>query len=146
MPDADETEVTDSPDETATDDNGDQEPTADDDQGDTIVYKRADIEKLRSEAKTNRHRAEAAEKRVDELSRALFTARVEASGKLETVEDLPFDAALLDDPDALDSAIDDLLTRRPHYAKRKVAGNVGAGLTGTREEPFSLLGRLQQSV
>ena len=51
MPDTDETEVTDSPDETALSDNGDQEPTADDNQGDTNVYKRADVEKLRNEAR-----------------------------------------------------------------------------------------------
>ncbi|WP_124712693.1 hypothetical protein [Mycolicibacterium nivoides] len=118
----------------------------DDDQGDTIVYKRADIEKLRNEARDNRHRAEAAEARVDELSRALFTARVEATGKLADPDDLPYDAELLTDDDKLNTAVDDLIAKRPHYGKRRVSGSVGQGVTGDRDEPFSLLGRLQRSV
>ena len=47
------------------------EPTEEQQDGDT--FPRAYVEKLRGEAKDNRTRAEAAEARADEVSRALFT-------------------------------------------------------------------------
>jgi hypothetical protein len=71
---------------------------------------------------------------------------VQATGKLADAEDLPYDAELLADEDKLTAAIDELIKRKPHLAARKVSGSVGQGVTGNREEPFSLLGRLQQSV
>lgn len=75
------------------------------------------------------------------MSRALFTSRVEATGKLASTDDLPFDAALLDDPDALNAAVDELIAKRPHYAKRKVSGGVGQGERGHKTAPqdFSAL-------
>lgn len=60
-------------------------------------FPRAYVEKLRTEAKDNRHRAETAESRSDELTRQLFTLRVQATGKLADPTDLEFDADLLTD-------------------------------------------------
>ena len=85
------------------------------------------LRKVRREAQTLRERAKAAESRADELAQALFTARVQANGKLASPDDLPFNAALLDDADALDAAIDDVITKNPHYAKRRIVGDVGQG-------------------
>ncbi|MCQ4365870.1 hypothetical protein KQR54_33210 [Mycobacterium gordonae] len=109
-------------------------------------FPRAYVEKLRTEAKDNRHRAETAESRSDELTRQLFTLRVQATGKLADPTDLEFDADLLTDDDTLNAAIDDLISRKPHLKARKIGGSVGQGVTGNKEEPFSLLGRLRQSV
>jgi hypothetical protein len=152
VPDADETETS----EEQTDEPADQEPDdhADDDENepdadaadDEQTYPAVYVRKLRKENQSYRDRAKAAETRAEDLARQLFRLRVESTGKLADPDDLPFDADLLGDDDKLNTAVDELLAKRPHYAKRKVAGNVGAGVTGTREEPFSLLGRLKQSV
>lgn len=130
MPDADETEVTTDPTDdlnTDTPTRGDGDP-AESDEGQ--VFDRKYVEKIRRESAGYRDRAKVAEARVEELSRALFTARVEASGKLADATDLPYDAALLDDADALDAAITTLISDRPHYAKRIPKGDVGQGNRG----------------
>lgn len=157
MPDADDTDTT----EVQTDQSADQEPDdnaepdepadhADDSEPDADadgqIYPAAYVRKLRRENQGYRDRAKAAETRAEDLSRQLFRVRVEATGKLADPDDLPYDADLLADDDKLNTAVDDLIAKRPHYAKRKVAGSVGQGVTGSREEPFSLLGRLKQSV
>ncbi|MCW2625328.1 hypothetical protein [Mycobacterium sp.] len=113
---------------------------------DAETFPRSYVEKLRKENQSYRDRAKDAETRAEDLARQLFRLRVESTGKLADPDDLPYDAELLADDDKLNTAADELIAKRPHYAKRKVAGNVGAGVTGTREEPFSLLGRLKQSV
>jgi hypothetical protein len=138
MPEADETVDTDP----------DQEPEdqRQDEPDDAETFPRPYVEKLRKESQGYRERAKTAESRVDELSRALFTARVSATGKLADPEDLTYDAELLADEDKLTGKIDELIKRKPHLAARKVGGSVGQGVTGTKDEPFSLIGRLQQSV
>lgn len=98
-----------------------------DSEPDGDVFPRKVVEDLRRESATYRDRAKTAEARADELARALFAARVEATGKLADAGDLDFDAELLDDADALDAAIDALIEKRPHYAKRRVSGAVGQG-------------------
>lgn len=110
------------------------------------TFPRSYVEKLRTEAKDHRHRAETAEARSEELTRQLFTLRVQATGKLADPTDLEFDADLLTDDETLNAAIDDLLSRKPHLKARKIGGSVGQGVTGNKEAPFSLLGRLRQSV
>ncbi|MDP7728480.1 MULTISPECIES: hypothetical protein [Mycobacterium] len=119
--------------------------TEQDESADT--FPRAYVEKLRTEAKDHRHRAETAETRSNELLRQLFTLKVGATGKLADPTDLEFNADSLADDDTLNAAIDDLLSRKPHLKARKIAaGPVGQGVTGNKGEPFSLLGRLRQSV
>jgi hypothetical protein len=110
------------------------------------TFPRSYVEKLRTEAKGNRQRAETAEKNLDAVLRELFSAKVSALGKLADADDLPYDAELLADEDKLTEAVDALIARKPHLARHRVAGNAGQGVTGKTEEPFSLLGRLQQSV
>ena len=121
MPEADETETLET----------DQVEQADTEDQDDTTYPAKVVKDLRKESASYRERAKTAESRVDELSRALFTAKVEATGKLHSVDDLKFDAALLDDADALDDAIEALIASHPHYAKRKISGNIGQNERGT---------------
>jgi hypothetical protein len=89
------------------------------------------IRSLRDEAAAGR----VASKRSDDLGRRLHSELVRASGRLADPSDLQFDPAHLDDPDALSAAVDDLLTRRPHYASRRPTGDVGQGVRGDGGSP-----------
>lgn len=102
---------------------------------------RTPLEKARSEARNLRDRAKTAESRVEELSRALFTARVSATGSLSDATDLEYDAELVDNPEKLAEAIDALLASKPYLKARKVSGDVGQGGRGTDATPtdFSAL-------
>jgi multidrug efflux pump subunit AcrA (membrane-fusion protein) len=95
------------------------------------------VRKLRDENAKFRTRSKDAEQRVDALSRELFELKVSALDKLADVTDLPYNADLLDDPDALASAVEDLIAKRPHYAQRpRPTGSVGQGTRrGTAPTP-----------
>lgn len=68
--------------------------------------------------------------RADKYARALFEARIAATGRLADPSDVPFAAELVDDTEKLTAAIDALLAAKPHLASRKpVWGDVGAGQT-----------------
>ena len=112
----------------------------DDEDGDTLP--RSYVKRLRERSAGYRTRANAAEARAAELERALFTERVRALDVLADPTDLPFDADMLDDPDALREAVDSLVASRPHYRRRGVATG-----TGSREEHsgpgVSLLGLMR---
>lgn len=103
--------------------------TADDedDGGDGETFSRTYVEKLRRENQRYRERAGEA----DALAQRLHTALVAATGRLADPSDLAFDAAHLDDADALAAAVDDLLTRKPHLASRRPVGDIGQGATRT---------------
>ncbi|MCA2305150.1 hypothetical protein JF770_16420 [Mycobacterium intracellulare] len=88
------------------------------------------LAKVRREAKNLRDRAKAAETRVDELSREVFTLRLAALDKLADPTDLAYNPELLDE-DKLAEAVDALLAAKPHMAKpRKPNGSVGQGQRG----------------
>jgi len=90
-------------------------------------FPREYVEKLRKSEAGYRERAQ----RADALAARLHTALVEQTGRLADPSDLPYDAAHLDDDDALTAAIDDLVARKPHLASRRPSGDVGQGATGT---------------
>lgn len=118
-----------------------------DDEHDGDTFPREYVEKLRKENKGYRERAKTAEGNLDASLRELFRHKVERNGKLADPDDLPYDAELLADDDALDNAIDDLIAKRPHYGKRKInGGSAGQGVTGDKEQPRSLMGILSGSV
>lgn len=108
--------------------NGD--PAADeqpDDAEDQAANEQSEAEQKLANAES---RATDAETRADTYARALFEARVAATGKLADPTDMPFSAELLDDADAFTAAIDALLAAKPHLANRRPAwGDVGAGQT-----------------
>jgi len=100
--------------------------TTDEPEGDPETFPREYVEKLRQESGKYRQRAA----KTDELAQRLHTALVAATGRLADPEDLVFDEAHLDDDEALERAISDLLSRKPHLASRRVAGDVGQGASG----------------
>ena len=107
---------------------------------DPDVFPREVVEKLRQENAKYRQRAQHA----DTLAERLHTELARATGKLADPTDLPFDPEHLDDPDALAAAVDQLLTRKPHLAARRPAGDIGQGNRGSAPAPFSLLDVLKQ--
>ena len=95
----------------------------DDDAPDT--FPREYVEKLRDENAKYRQRAQ----RSDDLAQRLHEALVTATGRLQDPSDLGFDESHLDDPEALQAAIEDLLARKPHLASRRPLGDIGQGVT-----------------
>lgn len=97
--------------------------------------------KLRSEAKGLRDRAKAAEALADDYARRLFAARVSATGLVANPAEIPFNGDLLDDDDALNTAIETAITERPYIRSRKAAGIIGQGVKGdpTVPQDFSSL-------
>ncbi len=87
------------------------------------------VQELRQESAKHRTRAQ----RADDLAARLHTALVSATGRLADPSDLPFEESHVDDAEALTAAIDDLLTRKPHLASRRVTGDVGQGASKSGE-------------
>lgn len=124
------------------------ETEADVAEGDTEVetFPRKVVEDLRRESAGYRDRVKTAEARADELARALFTARVAATGKLADATDLDYNPDIVDDPEAIAAAIDALIEAKPHAKSRKLSGDVGQGQRGGKPEDFSLMSRLKGIV
>ena len=79
------------------------------------------------------------------MSRELFALKVTALDKLEDVSDLEYNPDLLTDPDALAAAVDELIAKRPHYAKRtRPSGSVGQGNRGESAAAPTFASLLQQ--
>lgn len=109
--------------------------------GDTAeTFPRSVVEKLRTENGKYRQRAQEA----DAYAQRLHFELVRASGRLADPSDLPFDAEHLGDAEAMTTAIDALLSDKPHLASRKPVGDIGQGRRGGGSEPFSLLGMLKE--
>ena len=106
----------------------DQQPAEDDDQQ---TFPLPYVKRLRERSAGYRARAKTAEARVGELERELFTERVRALDLLADPADLPYDSELLDDPDALAEAVQQLVRDRPHYRRR---GTIDAAGTGSRDQ------------
>ena len=119
------------------------EDDEDEDGGDGDTFPRSYVKRLRERSAGYRARAKDAEARTAELERALFTERVRALDVLADPSDLPFDAALLEDPDALRAAADDLVARRPHYRRRGVATGTGSRDEAGTGSGVSLLGLMR---
>jgi hypothetical protein len=105
------------------------------------TFPREYVEELRRENGRYRQRAQAA----DDLANRLHGALVAATGRLQDPTDLTYDSAHLDDATALDSAIDALLTAKPHLASRKVFGNIGQG-PSVPTDSLSLSGLLRSGA
>lgn len=141
MPDEltdDEVEQTDVSETTEQDDDAEHQ---DDDAADDGTYPAKVVKDLRKENASYRERARTAEARADDLAHQLFRLRVEATGKLADPDDMPYSAELLSDDDKLNAAVDELLSKRPHYAKRRATGSIGQGERGHETVPqdFSAL-------
>lgn len=114
----------------------DQQPSSP--AADSETFPRQYVEELRQE--NARYRTEA--KAAETLGQRLHVELVKATGKLADPTDMPFDAAHLDDPDALAAAIDALIEAKPHLKARRIVGDVGQG-TGSASDDAGLLGMLR---
>lgn len=94
---------------------------------DAESFPREYVQKLRDESAKYRTRAQ----QTDALAHRLHTALAAATGRLADPTDLPFDEAHLDDPDALNAAVDALLASKPHLANRTPRGDVGQGASAS---------------
>jgi len=103
------------------------------------TFDRDYVSGIRREAADHRAKAKG-------LATRLHQELVRANGRLADPNDLPFDAAHLDDPDALNAAIDDLLARKPHFAARTPQGNIGQGAKDQGAQPLNLVSHLKGMV
>lgn len=104
------------------------------------------VEKLRKEAGDNRVKAKEQEETIDKLQRRLFLNEVKGLGKLADPTDLPYDAELVDDPDKLKEAVDDLLARKPHLGRRVPNGDAGLGVGSEHSSGVDILGMMRNNV
>jgi hypothetical protein len=144
MPDADEVETPisateETPQAVEPVDDGQESPPHSD------TFPRVYVEKLRKENATYRDRAKEAEKQRGVVEAKLHFALVQDTGLLADPHDLPFDPAHLDDPEALLTAIEELIAAKPHLRSRKPSGDVGQGVKGQPAQP-SLLAMLKSVV
>jgi hypothetical protein len=109
-------------------------PTPDD----AETFSREYVTDIRKEAADHRAKAKA-------LGTRLHAELVRATGRLADPTELDFDPAHIDNPEALNTAIDELLARKPHYAARTPQGNVGQGAKD-QGNPLSLVSHLKSLV
>lgn len=81
---------------------------------------------------------------VEALSQAVFTAQVGSLGLLVDPAEMPYDPALVNDPDALQAAVSALLVAKPYLAKMRVSGDIDQGPRDEVTPPVSLTGILKQ--
>lgn len=110
------------------------------------TFDRQYVEKLRKEAGDHRVKAKEQEEVIDGLKRRLFLNEVKGLGKLADPTDLPYDAELVDDPDKLKEAVDDLLARKPHLGRRVPQGDAGLGVGSEHSTGVDLLGMMRSNV
>ena len=100
-------------------------------------FPRAYVEDLRSESAGYRTQLRAAQER-------LHSELVRATGLLADPADLEFDAAHLEDPEALQAAIRALVEAKPHLKARSFApGGAAQGVKGGASGGVDLLGMLR---
>lgn len=106
--------------------------------GDT--FSREYVQELRQESAGYRTR-------VRDLEQQLHRLQVEQTGALADPADLPFDAAHLESPEALQAAIAALLEAKPHLKARRFAPDAAAqGAMGQASGGVDLLGILRQNA
>lgn len=115
-------------------------PEGSDSESDPETFPRSYVEKLRRESAGYRERAT----KGDTYAQRLHTELVRATGKLADPTDLAFDEDHLADTDKLAAAIDDLLTRKPHLASRRPAGDIGQGAVSGAGSSVDLAAILRQ--
>lgn len=114
---------------------------ADSDNEEPETFPREYVQKLRDEAAKYRQRAGDR----DTLAERLHVALVAATGRLADPSDLAFDESHLTDVETLSTALDELLTRKPHLASRRPVGDVGQGAS-TTADPVDLAAMLRRNA
>jgi hypothetical protein len=106
---------------------------------DAETFTREYVSGIRKEAADHRAKAKT-------LSTRLHTELVRSTGRLADPNDLPFDPAHIEDLDALNAAIDELLAQKPHFAARTPQGRVGQGVKDQGAQPLNLVTHLKSLV
>lgn len=129
--------ATDTPDagSDSTESNGDGQETPPEGGDQAKTFDAEYVGKLRDEAAGHRSK-------LRDREQAMHRLLVEQTGRLADPADLAFDAAHLDDPEALGAAIDALLEAKPHLRARQFGG-VEQGPTGKPTAEVDLLGTLR---
>lgn len=102
------------------------------------------IAEVRREAAGYRTKLRDTEAQLRRVQSELFRAKVAATGRLADASDMPVNVELLDDGDALDAAIDELLQSKPHLKARSFGG-IGQGEKSERSS-VSLGGMLRRNA
>ena len=87
-----------------------------------------------------------AEQRAETYAKRLHEALVRLDGRLADPKDLDFSLDHLDNPDALDEAIGDLIKRKPGLRARQLSGDVGAGARGNEKQAKPDLMQLMKAL
>ena len=109
-------------------------------------FSREYVEQLRDKSAGYRLRAKESEQRLEEVQRALFSERVQRLDLLVNPEELPYNPALLDSPEELTAAVEQLLESKPYLRKRKAGGDIGQHDQQSNGDGFSLLGALRANA
>ena len=117
----------------------DETDTADDENSSTDQ-----IAEVRREAAGYRTKLRDTEAQLQRVQSELFHAKVAATGRLADASDMPVNVELLDDGDALNAAIDELLQSKPHLKARSFGG-IGQGEKPERSS-VSLGGMLRRNA
>lgn len=110
-------------DETESADELEGDPAVDDDDGPAG----SELSRARRQAARYRTELRDLETRAGDLEAALWRARLELDGRLADPDDLPVDPELVDDPDGIRAAVDELLERKPHLRSRRIRERAGQG-------------------
>jgi hypothetical protein len=104
------------------------------------------VKNLRDEAAKHRHEKKAADEKAQAAAQRLLEARVEALGTdladptdlfAWTASEALFDEDGLPDDDAIKTAIEGLLEKKPHLRTRDARGDIDQGGRGENVETFS---------
>src|SRR5699024_8851248 len=104
------------------------------------------VEKLRAENQRYRQQARDADDQRAALEAELWRLHVEASGRLADADDLPMPVDATADAETIDTAISDLLDRKPHLAARRAVGDIGQHDQRRPRQNVSLSALLRQNA
>ena len=111
------------------------------------TFDRDYVERLRGKSANYRLRMKDAESRVETLQRELFTERLARLDMIVDLDAVPYDPALLEDNDALQEYVEELLESKPYLRKRKANGDIGQhSSNGSDEGGFSLLDAMRDNA
>src|SRR5690625_542652 len=103
--------------------------------------------RLRERSNGDRLQLRERESEVETLQRQLFAERLQRLDLVIDHDAVPFNAALLDDDDALEEHIEGLLADKPYLRKRKVSGNIGQhSSNGVGGSSVSLMDKLRHNA
>lgn len=131
------------------DDQGDDQRNddeGDDDQRDDDTFPRSYVQRLRERSNGYRLQLRERESDVDTLQRQLFAERLQRLDLVIDHDAVPYNPALLDDDDALQEHVEELLAAKPYLRKRKVSGNIGQHSSNGGGSGFSLMDTLRHNA